>query len=441
MRREKKFNLLWITPKWPLPANDGARIATVNLLRGLNAAGVTIDLLALPSEDEVIDEGEAREMLGVKSVSVVPRAASRRAALARWTGYLGDFMGSPSVPLTMSSYAKSDIRKALARCIERFLKADSSSAKYIVYDGLHPAIHQSSAGRFRPVEAADIKVIYRAHNHETRLWEQKSGRAANPLAKAFFRYQAGRVRELENSLIEHSAGVAAVSPQDLASLRNEQPQLSGRVVPIGCDCKELAPPPAAGVQVLFLGRLDWLPNREGLRWFLERVWPKAVEKRPELRLVIAGSGDGDWLKKYLHLPQLSFLGRVERVEKLYAESHLSLVPIFWGSGTRVKVIEASSLGRPCLSTALGVEGTGLVAQHSYLQAESEEEWIATLVQCSPAHAAEIGRAAYGHAVESFSLMNGAREFVALLEGADSNSRPVEQSITFGSAEERLYASA
>src|SRR5262249_39061624 len=146
--------------------------------------------------------------------------------------------------------------------------------------------------------------------------------------------------------------------------------------------------------LLFLGRLDWPPNQEGLVWFLKEVWPEVVKGRTDLKLLIAGSGNSEFLKPFLSVDFLTFLGRVESVKELYRKVSLSLVPIFYGSGTRVKVIEACSYGRACLSTALGVEGTGLESGISYLRAETAQEWIEMLRSLRSENVETIGSSAH-----------------------------------------------
>ena len=48
-------------------------------------------------------------------------------------------------------------------------------------------------------------------------------------------------------------------------------------------------PSARGRQLLFVGKLDWAPNREGLEWLLRNVWPQVAERAPDLKLTIVGS--------------------------------------------------------------------------------------------------------------------------------------------------------
>src|ERR1035441_2729659 len=107
------------------------------------------------------------------------------------------------------------------------------------------------------------------------------------------------------------------------------------------------------VELLFVGRLDWLPTHAGLTWFLEKVWPAVIEKREDLTLKIAGVGDGRWLDRFRSLSRIEFLGKVADIQPLYEASALAIAPLFQGSGTRVKILEAARYGRAVLTTTLG----------------------------------------------------------------------------------------
>jgi glycosyltransferase involved in cell wall biosynthesis len=262
----------------------------------------------------------------------------------------------------------------------------------IVFDGLHTAAaYCGASGLFK---GADLPIVYRAHNREFRIWKRKASVVGNLLSKLFFEMQAWLVGRFENSLVVNAMCTCTVSQEDIEDFQQDCPNARYLTVPIGDDFS-VNPTPATSVsQLFFVGRLDWQPNVEGLRWFLESVWPEAKQRRPELELKIVGSGKGDWLQSYASLPGISILGRVESLEPYYQDAAICLIPIFFGSGTRVKAIEASRYGRPCLSTAIGVEGLPLSNSVEYFNGETSEEWIDTLVHLDLEELNRRGKAAY-----------------------------------------------
>jgi glycosyltransferase involved in cell wall biosynthesis len=406
------LRLIWITPKWPLPADDGAKVATVQLLSGLSKLGVEIDLLSMveAANESGVDVNETLRSLGLRSAKVL---VSRKPA--RFFDYLKNFLKRPTLPLAFGSYATPAYSRAVTESVKTLIQTENPP-RLILYDGLHTAVHGWSKDGFQP-GSFGLPIVYRAHNREALIWERKSKLESNPLLKILFHFQAKFIGKFEDSLSRHANLVAPVSQDEGSLFREISPLSQVEVVPIGMDFP-VRPGLRTGLRkepfLFFLGRLDWAPNREGLTWFLEKVWPRLHELRPDLSLKIAGSGNGAWLSKYLDSSRIQFLGRVENLSPLYDEALACLVPVFYGGGTRVKVIEASKFGRPCVSTALGVEGSELREGTEYLRAESVEEWISTLENLDPSTANAVGEAAFERMKATFHSANIAGQFANAL---------------------------
>jgi polysaccharide biosynthesis protein PslH len=405
-------HLLWILPKWPLPATDGARVANVNLLRGLGELGATIDVIAVAERGEVPDPEALKRIRGVASVRIVDREPTGRGfQFLGVLSYLKHFCLKPWQPVTLAPFAARKVRERLSALIAEGPPRGGGWTG-VVYDGLHTAAHSSSAAGFVP-PAPGLPVFYRAHNVEADIWRRKAELTGFAPLRLFLRLQAHLMERFESSVIRAAAAVLSVSEKDFERFASAVPGLKGGPVPIGYDFSEASAPsaPARELRLLFLGKLDWLPNRDGLIWFLDRVWKEAKARRPGLELWIAGSGESDWLKIRTDVPGIRFLGRVERVDDLYRDCSLSIVPVFYGSGTRVKAIESSKFSRPCLSTELGVEGLGLTADATYFRGETAEEWIAALASLEPARARAVGEAAHDFLKGTFHLPFAAGKFL------------------------------
>jgi glycosyltransferase involved in cell wall biosynthesis len=405
-------HLLWVLPKWPLPATDGARVASVNLLRGLGELGVTIDVVAIAERTEGFDPEALKKIPGVLSCRLVAREPTGRGfQLSGALAALKSFCLRPWLPVTLAPFAARSVRAEL----ESLLARGSVSGKpwtAIVYDGLHPAAHSSGFSEFEPPRPG-LPVYYRAHNVEAEIWRRKASVTGFWPLRLFFLLQARLMRRFESSVVGRAAAVLSVSEKDFESFRSEVPAVRGGVVPIGYDFggPAAAAPAGGNLRLLFLGKLDWPPNRDGLIWFLDRVWAEAKKRRPDLELWIAGSGDAEWLKSRVDSPGIRFFGRVEKVDELYRDCAVSIVPIFYGSGTRVKAIESSRFSRPCLSTGIGVEGLGLADGATYFKAETAEEWIAAIAGLEAVKARAVGSAARGFLEKSFHLPSAAKKFL------------------------------
>ena len=120
-------------------------------------------------------------------------------------------------------------------------------------------------------------------------------------------WQGKAVERFEAELCARAEVVFTVSDADAARFRGLTPNAAVETLPIGLDPKPASASPAEGDQLLFVGRLDWPPNRDGLVWFLKRVWPNVT--RPFV-LNIVGSGDGSWLTPYLDDSRIRFHGEL-----------------------------------------------------------------------------------------------------------------------------------
>jgi glycosyltransferase involved in cell wall biosynthesis len=159
--------------------------------------------------------------------------------------------------------------------------------------------------------------------------------------------------------------------------------------------------------------MDWPPNREGLSWFLERVWPEVRKRRPEARLKVAGSGEAGWLSAH---EGFDWLGRITCVEELYRDAHAVIAPVHFGGGTKIKVVEAFSHGRPVFATLGARLGSGLSGENFALLSDDPAAWISAMVGADKGSLAKRGVAAFHEAEGIFGAEQAGRTFISLLTG-------------------------
>ena len=106
----------------------------------------------------------------------------------------------------------------------------------------------------------------------------------------------------------------------------------------------------------FIGGESHQPNFEGITWFLNEVWPKALEKDPSLQLQIIGSWKDNTKQAFEgKYSNVKFLGFVDDLSEALSGTAL-IVPLNIGSGIRMKIIEAAFMGIPVISTTIGAGG-------------------------------------------------------------------------------------
>jgi glycosyltransferase involved in cell wall biosynthesis len=131
----------------------------------------------------------------------------------------------------------------------------------------------------------------------------------------------------------------------------------------------------------FIGSLDWMPNQEGLRWFLDQVWtPLLAPRFPELSFHIAGRTAPAWIRE-LNMERVVFHGEVPSAPDFINQHSIMAVPLLSGGGMRAKILEGMAVGKVVLSTTLGMEGIDARDRQECLLADTPEAWLQAIQYC------------------------------------------------------------
>ncbi len=224
------------------------------------------------------------------------------------------------------------------------------------------------------------RIIFRPHNTEYLIWSHLAAYEKDPLKKIYFRLLSRQLREYERSVSRSFRYIVPISDNDAEIFRAWHPAASLMTLPYGIDIKEKKEqrkktPPA----VLFLGALDWRPNLQGLEWFLQHVWPPLAQEIPDLRFLIAGRNPdarlAGLIKKYSFDGRAIFLGEIEDTEDLFAQGSVFIVPLFAGSGIRIKILEAMAHRLAVVSTPAGAAGLPAQDGEQILIARTPEDFL------------------------------------------------------------------
>ena len=109
------------------------------------------------------------------------------------------------------------------------------------------------------------------------------------------------------------------------------------------------------------GAMDYLPNVEGALWFHQEVWPLVQQAVPAAQLHLVGRDPVPEICALAADPSIVVSGRVPSMLPWYRQSRVVCAPIRIGGGSRLKVVEAWSVGRPLVATHMAVDG--LAARH------------------------------------------------------------------------------
>lgn len=216
----------------------------------------------------------------------------------------------------------------------------------------------------------DFKILARLGTRRSGGGRAHSVREA--LARQQARLDARRWRRLQARIARASKSVVVCSELDAKRIGatnvhvvpNGYPEPAvplGRVV--------AASPPT----VLFVGLLYYPPNSDAAQWLVREILPHLQRIVPEVRVRLVGSPEPR-ITALHRPPAVSVTGRVPSMEPELAAADVVAVPIRFGSGTRVKILEAFAHGIPVVSTRLGAEGLHAVDGRELLLADTAEDF-------------------------------------------------------------------
>lgn len=196
-------------------------------------------------------------------------------------------------------------------------------------------------------------------------------------ARLSVRHDAAWEIEQEKALLQYADILVAIQQDDAEVLRQLSPSADVLVVPMSARLIPHNPSEQISGRCLFVGSsIDH--NVHGMTWFLREVWPLVFAKEPQATLHICGTVC-DALQAFA-TPNVRLLGRVENLNAEYGAAHVCLIPLIAGSGLKIKLVEALSHGRACVSTSVGVQGVRELENRAALVADTPADFAAAVVR-------------------------------------------------------------
>jgi polysaccharide biosynthesis protein PslH len=219
------------------------------------------------------------------------------------------------------------------------------------------------------------RCVLRAHNIENRIWERIALQEPRKFKRWYLRQLYRSLRRYEETVIRDFDGIVAITAQDSAWFREAVGRKPGLVpslthIPFGIDVEDYPYSYYPEKPTLFsIGAMNWIPNSEGIRWFLDNVWPDLHSAFPDLKYHIAGREMPGWMKE-TRLPGVVIEGEVPDARDFMSDHSIMIVPLFSGSGIRIKIIEGMASSRAVVSTSVGAEGISYTEGKDILIADS-----------------------------------------------------------------------
>ncbi len=360
------MKILLLCKKFPFPLKDGESIAVHSLSKSLSELGCEVSLLAMNTSKHHFAgtdwPAEMAHFRYVETVEVDNRLRPRDA--------LCNLLSGESYHI--SRFVSEAYGAALRRLLERET-FDVIQLETLYLAPYLPLIRSLS----------EATVAMRAHDVEHEIWERVCDHTRRGPRKWYLRHLTRQLRAYELAQLNRYDLLIPITERDEQRFRKLGCTIPSVTVPIGLDSENYRPDFASfhrRISLSFIGSLDWMPNVEGLQWFLDKVWPRAARQFPNLELHIAGRNTPEWLLQ-LKKRNIRVHGEVDRADAFINDHSIMIVPLLSGSGMRAKILEGMALGKVVLTTPVGLEGITARDRQEVMVADSPERFLHALEQC------------------------------------------------------------
>lgn len=255
-------------------------------------------------------------------------------------------------------------------------------------------VNQISNNNFDLVELGEIGLLFYSkyapeipkllvhHNVESQLLNRRSKVIKNPLAKLYLRIQAYKLKRCEYKACNEIEYHTTVSEQDKITLLNINSNAKVQVVPNGVDIDYFLPnsPKVKSNSLVFIGTMTWYPNLDAMRFFKDEIWPLIKKSVPDITINVIGKNPPDDFLKFSQKDgSFNFLGFVDDVRPYISESAIYVVPLRFGGGSRLKILDALAMGKAIISTKVGAEGINVTNDKDIIIADKPEEFANQII--------------------------------------------------------------
>ncbi len=370
--------LLFLTPQLPSPTRQGAAIRNWNLMVEL-AKVYQIDLLTFadPGEEDLAPPQGAAAVPWQRLVRV---PTPRRTVLRR----LKVLLTSPHPDMADRLWSAPYLRQ---------LSALLARERYdiIQAEGIELARYLLLIARYRLPDYNPL-LVFDDHNAEWLLqrraaWTDLRRPRRWPLA-LYSAIQQRRLRRFEARTLEAADLTACVSPADAAVLQPLAPARPLIVAPNGADTAYYSPAriprERPRFDVIFSGTLDYRPNIDAVLWFVTEVWPivtRLADRRGRTpRLALIGRNPPQEVTRLVLNQGVTVTGSVADDRPYFAGATVYALPMRYGGGSRLKLLNALAMGCAVVSTTAGAEGVAVRHEQQVLLADSAADFAAAITR-------------------------------------------------------------
>lgn len=360
------MKILQLCLRVPFPPKDGGAIAMHTLSEGLKNNGAQITVAAVNTPKHYVDcntlDSEYKNRFNFIWTDI-------KTKVTPWLIFKNIFSGDS---LNISRFYNKHFELKLIELLQK------ETFDVIQIESLFMACYIDTLKKH-----STAKIVLRAHNVEHHIWQSLAKNESNALKSIYLKFLSTRLEKYELATLSKLDAIVSISKEDEAAFRWLGFKKTILTIPSGVNSENFSKTPASfeSNSIYHLGSMDWLPNIEGIKWFLNDVWPLVKKKNKEVKLYLAGRKMPEWMLK-LNEENVIISGEVEDAIDYQLNKNMLICPVQSGSGIRIKILEAMSLGKIVISTTLGAQGLIFKNGESLLIANSPQEFADAINKCA-----------------------------------------------------------
>lgn len=360
----KRLKVLFFSQRFPYPMDTGGKIRTGKLLEHLkNTFDITlVSNVESPKDDKYFDQ--------IKNLCAdfygVPWREARKYTIKFYLRLLRSLFSR--YPFTVNNDYSLESEAVLRRL------TSEKRFDLLVCDFLQPTLN------FRRLRGSPTLLF--EHNIESVIPRRHFETTRNPIAKLFWWLQWRRMERYEKETCRRFTATVTVSETDKKCLEEFGIE-KVFAIPTGVDTDYFAPREnqVNKNSLVFTGSMDWLPNEDGIQFFVRDILPRIKQKVPDITLTVVGRNPSRRLLNEVKAnSEVTVTGRVDDVRPYMSSHALYIIPLRIGGGTRIKAYEAMAMGRAVVSTQVGVEGLPVRHGEELIIADEPEQFASAIVR-------------------------------------------------------------
>lgn len=375
------MKVLVVSPVHPYPPDIGDKIRIYNSVKKLNESN-EVSLLSIGNKHTRVSKNN--KSLPCKEAEYVGRPKKR------WEALLWSFA-------SLKSYRSSKFEnQAFRKKLVSYLTKNKYEVIWVHFMNMVRYLHDPKIKE----ALSESKIVLDQHNDFERYWSTYM-ECGSYTRRAWAWWNRQRVRALRKELLPICDVVLSVSEDDAENTRKVTPKdVPVWLAPNGVDLeyfnfKNCEDVDSESVRLVYVGSMDVNMNADAVIWFVDNILPIIQERVPGTKFDIVGRNPTAEVQMLESTKGVRVTGRVEDVRPFYRRATIAVVPSRLGGGTKLKVLEAMSMGVPLVATSVGARGLNVEGEKHLKIADTERSFADAVVELmnNPDRAEQLAKAA------------------------------------------------